>query len=274
MDSNIITAIATGLLAIVGIAQIGILKSQRRHSQLELIGEYRQRWDNNRVNWGTVVFVGRSKEEYYQVLPRNLVDKCNEMIEITNNHEQSTWALDAARPTFGILSDICSRVLQGQLEISLIYPIFGTELLRHSRPLRTILDSSYSFHHFLPSESHLKVRTEIQDWLIYHDGTRRRCLILIDLLWAEAARLEDLPPSDMKSGADAKTKTGKGSRKRLSDEYKRLNRSYISLLSIKLSRYLINSEYRRFYSRVGISKKRLEKLDRDWTERLLYNHRK
>lgn len=209
MDSNAITAIATGLLAIVGFAQIGILNSQRRHAQLQLIGEYRQRWDSNRLNWGAVVFVGRSNEEYYQVLPRDMVNNLIEMTESTNLHEPTTWALDSSRAIFGVLSDICSRVLQGQLEVSDVYPIFGTEILRNSRPLRVMLEATYSYSLFTTSEAHLKVRREIQDWSIYHDGIRRRCLILVDLLWAEAARLEDLPPSDMKSAAEAKVRMGK-----------------------------------------------------------------
>lgn len=156
-----------------------------------------------------MVFVGRSNEEYYQVLPRDMVNNLIEMTESTNLHEPTTWALDSSRAIFGVLSDICSRVLQGQLEVSDVYPIFGTEILRNSRPLRVMLEATYSYSLFTTSEAHLKVRREIQDWSIYHDGIRRRCLILVDLLWAEAARLEDLPPSDMKSAAEAKVRMGK-----------------------------------------------------------------
>lgn len=271
MDSNTITALATGLLVAVGIAQIGILKSQRRHSQLELTEVYRRRWENSKQDWGTVIFIGRDEDEYYQVISKEVVDQLASKRDMANNHEPTVWALDATRSVFGNMSDICTRILQNQLDIEDVYSLFGTELLRQSRPLRVLLDNNYPTDSFGNSNAHHKVRNEVQDWLIYHDGIRRRCLILIDLLWAEAARLEDLPPSDLKSAAEAKIHTGKNNRTRLLNECNRLNRSRFSFQALKLSKILRNSEYQKCCSRIGINKKRLEKLEKEWTDRLLHN---
>lgn len=271
MDSNAITALATGLLVVVGFTQIGILNSQRRHSQLELIEVYRRRWENNKKDWGTVIFIGLDEDDYYQVVSKDLVKNLASKRDKANNNEPTVWALDAVRSVFGNIGDICTRILQGQLDVKDVYSLFGTELLRQSRPLRILLDNSYPTDSFDVNKSHQKVRNEVQDWLIYHDGIRRRCLILIDLLWAEAARLEDLPPSDLKSAAEAKIHTGKRNRIRLLNECKRLNRSRISFLAMKLSNFLRNSEYKRIFSRIGIDKKRLVKLDKEWTDRLLHN---
>lgn len=45
---------------------------------------------------------------------------------------------------------------------------------------------------------------------------------MIDLLWAEAARLEDLPPYELITAADAKARSGHLNRARLSAEVLRL----------------------------------------------------
>lgn len=74
MNSSTITALSTTLLVIVGIAQIGILRAQRRQSQLALIEEYRRRWRDNIGAWGIVVFIGRDEDEYYQVLGRDEIE--------------------------------------------------------------------------------------------------------------------------------------------------------------------------------------------------------
>lgn len=101
----------------------------------------------------------------------------------------------------------------------------------------------------------------MQDWLVYHDGIRRRCLILIDLLWAEATRLEDLPPSDIRSAADSKCKNGKLNRNRVFREVIRLSRFGKILLAIKLYYFLYHAEYKTIYNWAGIRKRELARLE-------------
>ena len=110
---------------------------------------------------------------------------------------------------------------------------------------------------------------EIQDWLIYRDGIRRRCLILIDLLWAEAARLEDLPPDDLLNAACAKEKTGWMNRKRIYNECKRVCGGIRFYKVIYFTYFLRHSEFFKWHLLVGLSRKRLEKLNKEWTARLL-----
>ncbi len=218
-------------------------------------------------------FIGRDEEEYYQVTSTEKIECLVSKREASNNSTPTIWALDSSRGIFTVLSDACIKVLKGQLDIKDIYPIFGTELLRHSRPLRMLLDVDYVSSFAGSGRKHLNIRNEVQDWLIYHDGIRRRSLILIDLLWAEAARLEDLPPSDLKSAAEAKIKHGKSSRNRLLKECLRLNGINHLPSGIMLSRFLRHSEYRKTFCRTGIRKSRLEKLNKEWTHRLLRNYR-
>lgn len=270
-NSNFLTAIATILLVLVGLVQIFVLFSQRKQTRIALTEQYRQLWDSLNKYWGNVIFIGREKGEFYQVLDETSI---NTLQVETTKHRLDTptiWALESIQKVCGALGEISTRVLQGHLKIEDIYPIFGTQFLRQSRPLRQLLEPDYknSYQTDETTEQHKSIRTEIQDWLVYHDGLRRRCLILIDLLWAEAARLEDLPPYDMHSGADAKKITGSFNKKRVFNETIRLNGILRVFQAIKLSRFLRKAEYCSWTNWRGIKKKRLEYLDKDWTNRLL-----
>ncbi len=270
-NSNLLTAIATALLVLVGLVQIFVLFSQRKQTRIALTEQYRQLWNSLKKHWGNVVFVGRENGEYYQVLDEISI---NELKAETTKHRLDTptiWALESIQKVCGTLGEISTRILQGHLQVADIYPIFGTQLLRQSRPLRQLLEPEYqnSYQTDETTEQHKLIRTEIQDWLVYHDGLRRRCLILIDLLWAEAARLEDLPPDDMQSAAIAKQKTGRQNRNRVFEETIRLHGIINIFYAIKLSRYLRKAEYCSWTNWTGIKKARLAKLNKEWTKRLL-----
>ncbi|MNF03587.1 hypothetical protein D3C80_2029400 [compost metagenome] len=92
---------------------------------------------------------------------------------------------------------------------------------------------------------------------------------MIDLLWAEAARLEDLPPYDMKTAANAKLTTGHLNRARLRVEALRLGGWGAWRRSLRLAKYLRYAEWRRFPWSRGLSKKRMKKLDDEWTQRYI-----
>lgn len=272
-NSNLLTAVATILLVLVGLVQIFVLFSQRKQTRIALTEQYRQLWNSLRKDWGNVVFIGRKNGEYYQVLDKISISKLKAE---TTKHKLDTptiWALESIQKVCGTLGEISTRVLQGHLQIADIYPIFGTQFLRQSRPLRQLLEPGYqnSYQTDEITEQHKLIRTEIQDWLVYHDGLRRRCLILIDLLWTEAARLEDLPPDDMKSAAIAKQKTGRQNRKRVFEETIRLNGIINIFYAFKFSRYLRKAEYCSWTNWTGIKKARLTNLNKECTKRLLRN---
>lgn len=264
-NSNLLTAIATVLLVLVGLVQIFVLFSQRKQTRIALTEQYRQLWNSLKKHWGNVIFLGRENGEYYQVLDEISI---NELIAETTKHRLDTptiWALESIQKVCGTLGEISTRVLQGHLQIADIYPIFGTQFLRQNRPLRQLLEPEYQNPYQIDetTEQHKLIRTEIQDWLVYHDGLRRRCLILIDLLWAEAARLEDLPPDDMQSAAIAKQKTGRQNRNRVFEETIRLNGIINVFYAIKLSRYLRKAEYCSWTNWTGIKKQDLKTLTKN-----------
>ncbi|MFC6999898.1 hypothetical protein [Rufibacter roseus] len=271
MSDATLTALATVLLVIVGLAQVFVLISQKRQTRIALITEYRQLWNKLKPYWGNVIFIGRVEGEYYQVVNNKRLSKLKELTDQHSYSAPTIWALESVQNIFGLLGEVSTRILQGHLTVSDTYPIFGTGFLRQSRPLRQLLEPSYQ-HYFsseLESEKHSSIRNEMQDWLVYHDGLRRRCLILIDLLWAEAARLEDLPPDEMQSAANSKKVTGKLNRTRVFSETIRINGLSKLLLAIKLSRFLLRAEYFSRSNWLGIKKSRLSSLDANWTNRLL-----
>lgn len=270
-NSNFLTAIATVLLVLVGLVQIFVLYSQKKQARIALTEQYRQLWHSLKKYWGNVIFIGRENGEYYQVLDDVSINNLKIEIEKHRLGTPTIWALDSIQKVCGVLGEISTRILQGHLNIADIYPIFGTQFLRQSRPLRQLLEPEYqnSYQTNETAEQHKYIRTEVQDWLVYHDGLRRRCLILIDLLWAEAARLEDLPPYDTQSAALAKDKTGSLNRKRIFDETIRLKGIINIYQAIRLSRFLRKAEYSSWKNWRGIKKAKLTSLDEEWTKRLL-----
>lgn len=218
-----------------------------------------------------MIFIGRENGEYYQVLDEVSIEKLKDETKKHRFDTPTIWALESIQKICGTLGEVSTRVLQGHLKVEDIYPIFGTAFLRHSRPLRHLLEPDYQNPHQTDNtnDQHKLIKTEIQDWIVYHDGLRRRCLILIDLLWAEAARLEDLPPSDMKCAADSKKKTGNLNRKRVYKEIIKLNGASKVFFALRLSRFLRKSEYSCFTNWWGINNSKLSSQDQEWTLRLL-----
>lgn len=270
-NSSFLTAIATVLLVLVGLVQIFVLFSQKKQTRIALTEQYRQLWNSLKKYWGNVIFIGRENGEYYQVLDEPSI---NTLITETTKHRLDTptiWALESIQKVCGALGEVSTRVLQGHLNVADIYPIFGTQFLRQSRPLRILLEPDYeknSYQTDETTEQHKLIRKEIQDWLVYHDGLRRRCLILIDLLWAEATRLEDLPPNEMKSAADSKKLTGNLNRERVFKETIKLNGRTQILLAFSLSRFLRKAEYRSLLNWSGLNEKHLARLNDKWTNRM------
>lgn len=275
MSNAAITALATGLLVVVGIAQVGTLVAQHRQHRLDLAEAYRRRWADCRRAWAAMVFVGRDPGGFYQVADQQLVKELSQLVGRVNAERPSTWALEAASSATQAMGDVCLRILTGQLSVSDAYPLFGTEFLRQTRPLRRLLDApgveptDDDEQPERPDNPHYDVQAELQSWLVYHDGLRRRCLILVDLLWAEAARLEDLPAEDLIVAANAKRETGHLNRQRVRQECLRIRGPLGLVRARRLSHFLRHAEHRRRFRRIGLKQARLHQLRTQWLERLL-----
>lgn len=273
MQNEFIMSILTALLVMAGLLQLVFLKSQRRQNQLALIQDYRSRWFDISTYWAVVIYIGRADDEYYQVADDMLAIKLKRQVMKHSMSKPTIWALESINLVCTTLSDICIKVLQGHIDIQDVYPLFGSTLLRHSRPFRVLLDVNYThdFYDSFQNQQHVAIRNEIQNWLIYHDGVRRRCLILLDLLWAEATRLGDLSPDDIQQAAKAKIKTGKVSRKRLITEFNKVNKGFCIIRASRLKKHLKNSEFKKSKWGVGVDKKELECRRELWIDMLLRN---
>lgn len=273
MSDGTLTAVATVLLVIVGLAQVFVLISQKRQTRIALIAEYRQIWNEYKDHWGNIIFIGRDVDEYYQVITTERIRVLKNLEDKYANDAPTIWARESSQKIFGFLGEVSTRLLQGHLTVADVYPIFGTELLRQSYPIRRLLESSYSkpYGRYMELNNHVYIRREVQSWLVYHGGLQRRCLILIDLLWAEAVKLEDLPPSDVISAAKAKKETGKLNKERLFNEVINISGFQSIFWALKLRRHLTRAEYASTFNRIGIKEKRLALLYEEWTKRLLNN---
>ncbi len=274
--NSTITIITSISLVLVGVFQCLVLFYQKRQSQILLLEEFRKHLYSKKNDLGILVYLGRSIDEYYQILEAIEIGKIRQKQLKYRIDSPTIWALDSAKSFFSYFSDVSLKVLQGQLNIQDVYPLFGTELLRHSRPLKILLDNTHvreNYHHVEGklSYTHLAIRKEVQDWLTYHEGVKRRCLILLDLLWSEAARLEDLPPSDLIAAADVKKNytSGKRNRKRLYNECKRIGREMIPIRPLLLSYYMCHSEYQKLPFLRGLKKTDLKSKEKQWTKILL-----
>lgn len=274
MSDAELSALATVLLVIVGVAQVVILSGQRRQQRLDWAEMYRRRWIELKEDWATVIFLGRRVTDYYQIAHHESLQEMRKSSMNASNEIASSWALSSVRNVCGMFSDLCSRVLQGEIDVHQIYPIFGTELLRQGAPLRALLDGKDEhlkcYGTIGPTKEEAKhdnLRAEMEMWLACHDGIRRRCLIFIDLLWAEAARLEDVPPYELATAADAKSKTGHLNRSRLSKEVFRLNGKLALRRSMSLTHHLRHAEWRNHAWSRGLSRRRIKMLDEEWTRR-------
>ena len=249
-----ITALASLLLVLVGIAQIIILRSQKRQTSIILLSQYRKLWSKNQKHWGNVIFIGRMEGEYYQVLSQKELLKRVEILQEYSNSFPTIWARDSVREVFSLLGEITSRILQGHMKVSDTYPIFGTEFLRQSRPMRQLVEPNYKSYFSNPPESknHEGIRSEMQTWLSYHDGLRRRCLILIDLMWAEAVRMGDLPFDEAIQGALAKEKSGRNCRYRILKEVIRIGGIVKFSLGLKFYFFLKRAEVYTIFNMKGV----------------------
>jgi len=267
LDSAWWTAVATVLLALIGFVQLAAIRAQHRREQMAAADQFRRRWQSAHEAWARVVFVGRNPGEYYQAASATEVEQLTQRMASVRADQPTIWALNSIREVAGILSDVCAAVLEGRLSTGDAYSVFGTTMLRQGRPLRSLLEPGYGYP--AHGTEHAFVQTEIQDWLLYHDGIRRRCLILVDLMWAEGVRRLDLPPADMLAAAEAKRRSGQVTRERMVEELGRLGGRGRRVRSFKLVRLLQASEFQRGCCSAGLNEREIRTMDDRWTERLI-----
>jgi hypothetical protein len=108
------------------------------------------------------------------------------------------WPAEMYRTPLELLALISSYVLQGRVGPRVVYDVLGAELIRNSASLRYAVDVSPIVTYYLGS----------------YPGVRRRVLMLLDLMWAEAAARGDLAPLEAQTARSTKREFGSGDRNR------------------------------------------------------------
>jgi hypothetical protein len=103
----------------------------------------------------------------------------------------------ATRKVLRLLGEVCGQILRGLVSAQSVYEAFGAELARQGGAIRTLL------------------RDTERTWSEVQPGLALRVLVLVDLMWAEGARLGELntQPSPQ-SAAMTKKNLGTGRRNR------------------------------------------------------------
>ena len=94
-NSNLLTAIATALLVLVGLIQIIILVSQRKQTRIVLTEQYRELWNSLKKYWGNIIFIGRENGEYYQILDEMSINKLKDETKKHRLDTPTIWALES-----------------------------------------------------------------------------------------------------------------------------------------------------------------------------------
>lgn len=229
----------TALLVLFAAGQVYVIRQQRLLAELQVVHELREQWLRVRDEWiGMLVLGGHfyldippAVSSKYPVLEDDRISKYRELVHF--NRDKRNWteiqaALDEDekrllshggplefpeefhRLPLGLLATVCAYILRSRLTVGSAYEVFGADLTRNSSSVRYVTDAA-------PSSTY---------YLHYYPGVRRRVLVLLDLMWAEAATRGDLNHLEAAKAADTKKKwkTGLRNRQRLRAEARRLSR--------------------------------------------------
>ncbi|MGQ0434900.1 MAG: hypothetical protein ACT452_21130 [Microthrixaceae bacterium] len=262
-------ALTAGLLALA--------LFQARRDEVSLITSLSDRWGRAQGDWVRAMLIARGPTDYYNVAaPLETAHYAKLLMDLQEfagvGLEDPQWharhqALanrsreyeERAAATIELLAGISLLVLRGRLSPSGAYAVVGPQLVRNGGSLRTLLPDAPQRAPYGEG-----LAWNLQNWATYRPGVVRRVLILLDLAWAEAARLGDLGPFELATAADVKASgTGQRNRDRLFRQVRRV--SPLGLIrAFRLSRLLRNAEWRRRCRRLGLDRTRVVGAQDPW----------
>lgn len=275
-------AAATVGLLILAAGQFALLRRQARREEVLLLAQLIERWNSLQSDWERLILIARGPSSYYLISPTDDTARYRDLLaarldEARTPGDHSRWLTvshelhiyrRAAEACLRFFATTCLLVLNARLTSELLYAVFGTELPRNSGAIRALLDypdqdpdslgfdlTDFTGAGDSPDQAAMRaeetMRFIARDWVGYQPGIRERVLILIDILWAEAAKREDLNGRDLILAAEVKRKLQTGARNR-----RRVRRAAARgghpIRGLKLSRLLRSSEFRRRLRRTGV----------------------
>lgn len=191
--------------ALIAINQTWLIYVQARQARVEQCNNVADLWQGSRDSWRIMIGAAMRGSFYSPMLTLEEDRKVRAVAEGAQGEfaQDQIWLSDHCRTALGALSLASDLVLSGRLIPSDLYVILGLDLARRSRALRDVLFMNN------PIFTHV-------DTMHPQRGQRERILALVDLMWAEAARRDDLSPWALERAAEIKRSgTGKIARKRM-----------------------------------------------------------
>lgn len=207
MDVNV----AVGIIAALILAsQLIVMQRQSDLLEVDALRSLREEWRRLRSAWIVTVAVGGSMyvdidngvlQDYPSATA--IAERLNEVDLILRpavfkNGPPSKELSQATRDTLEFLAWVSGLILRGRISPGTAYEALGATVVKNGANLRRLLDE--------PSRSSYYVS--------YYPGTRRRVLILLDLLWVESLRASDVDQHTAAKALVAKIEHGSGARNR------------------------------------------------------------
>lgn len=199
------------VVALIAVNQTWFIRIQARQAGVELCNNITDLWRASENSWRIMIGAAMGGGFYSPTLTPEEDEKVQRILTSDPSggftYEQ-VWLSEHCRKALGAISLSAELVLSGRLNPSDVYAILGLELARRSLPLRNVLFTENSLF-------------TLTDTMRAQRGQRERILALVDLMWVEAARRDDLSPWSLERAAEIK-RSGSGdiARKRITTQCK------------------------------------------------------
>lgn len=249
-------------------------RRSRQISEVNLLNSLREDWKQLHISWQRAHLTVIGPSNYYTSADEPLVAEFNKLMNDLASggysHDDARslawpWIL-AIRNVVEFLDIVAGYVLRGQLSPEHAHAVLGPEISRRSRTVRALLGTparDQRFPGFRPgkfNEPYIQSYDWIGAWMKADEygGRIERVLCLQDILWAQAARQQDLYSHELKCAAEAKRTTGSGYeyRRRVRRLSRQLGGSRYT--SVKLQWHLTNAEVVRYREKSNLFPQRFD----------------
>jgi hypothetical protein len=218
-----ILAIAISVaLVLVAWAQFLVVRAQRHHDELLVQSALLAAWKRLEPDWHRCIGAVAGPDDYYSPvygdLRAELQEQATNRSELTGRLRGDTEVKNelAVRAVLTFLGFVAAQVLRGRVSPAFVWSLLGTDVIRRARPLRQVME--------FPAEDKTGPALMLGGATWFYPGLGNRVRSLIDILWAEGARLGEL--ADAEAIRVANHKRAKNTSQFSRDRVRRLGKSY------------------------------------------------
>lgn len=254
-----VTAV-TGALALAFVAgQWRSAVGQNRQAEAALAAQLRQQWHDLETRWHIAIMLAIGPDDFYTPTTGDIRSRFRQLLEDlqamealastrmdeylalhSQTRERSHEFQVAARDVVLFLGALSSLMLEGRISVPLVYSIVGNDIAPRSRQVRVLVGASPADYDRVVGDVPAPVAWDY--WVDASPGLRERVLVLVDLMWAEAAAYGDVEVHALVSTAAFKRSKGTGVKNRL-----RVRRWSLVAggrwTALRLERLLLKSEF-------------------------------